>query len=294
MQLYKYNYFWFPSWPSVTNKYKLGALPGFMEIPAGSQEDQRHKHFFYLQLYFYLQPGFFSLEKLPFSFGRPFGHFSPFRIFNMAFFVMHAQGRIFSHFCFSSQFWLWKDCAAARVANWRRQFAKFSSRVQIEPNARMLVNNKIKLVQKRKIQSRIKHFRQMMIGNSFKWCGCRPVCLFLNLLLPRRRTEGQAGGGPGGGLVSWAVRWVAPVPRLSVNLPLRLPVPNETLPGRCSCQWWIVRVFVRAPKLPKNPKQKLLPPLENSVMDFQKNWHLGGGGSLWVHLLTMHLCLGVS
>ena len=42
-----------------------------MEIPAGSQEDQRHKHFFYLQLYFYLQPGFFSLEKLPFSFGRP-------------------------------------------------------------------------------------------------------------------------------------------------------------------------------------------------------------------------------
>ena len=71
MQLYKYNYFWFPSWPSVTNKYKLGALPGFMEIPAGSQEDQRHKHFFYLQLYFYLQPGFFSLEKLPFSFGRP-------------------------------------------------------------------------------------------------------------------------------------------------------------------------------------------------------------------------------
>ena len=32
--------------------------------------------------------------------------------------------------------------AAPAVANWRCQFAKFSSRVQIEPNARMLVNNK--------------------------------------------------------------------------------------------------------------------------------------------------------
>ena len=208
---------------------------------------------------------------------------------------MHAQGRIFSHFCFSSQFWLWKDCAAARVANWRRHFAKFSSRVQIEPNARMLVNNKIKLVQKRKI--RIKHFRQMIIGNSFKWCGCRPVCLFLNLLLPRRRTEGQAGGG----LVA------ASCPGLSAESPLcpasvwtclsGCPCPTRRCPAGVAVSDGLSEFLSGHQNYPKIPK-KVAPTsqcaLENSVMDFQKNWHLGGGGSLWVHLLTMHLCLGVS
>ena len=56
-----------PRWPSVTNKYKLGALPGFMEIPAGSQEDERHKQATYFT------PVIFSRRSSGF---QSFPHFS--------------------------------------------------------------------------------------------------------------------------------------------------------------------------------------------------------------------------
>ena len=38
----------------MTNKYKLGALLGFMEIPPGSQEDQGHKQATYFAPWLYL------------------------------------------------------------------------------------------------------------------------------------------------------------------------------------------------------------------------------------------------
>ena len=77
--------------------------------------------------------------------------------------------------------------AAPAVANWRCQFAKFSSRVQIEPNARMLVNNKKSAIKwARKLSNPeepdVKHSWQrgcLVIGKSFKWCGCRLFVCFL-------------------------------------------------------------------------------------------------------------------
>ena len=73
-----------------------------------------------------------------------------------------------------------KDCGAApAVANWRCQFAKFSSRVQIEPNARMLVNNKNSAIKSRGIWETFEAERLLVIGKSFKWCGCRLFVCFL-------------------------------------------------------------------------------------------------------------------
>ena len=125
----------------MTNKYKLGALAGFMEIPPGSREDQRHKQGTFFTPWSYLAPDYPDFKAF-FIFHPP----SSLRIFNwvrcLGFCVAHARSHTFTVLLFFPILTFKRLRAAAPVANWRCQFAKFSSRVQIEPNARMLVNNK--------------------------------------------------------------------------------------------------------------------------------------------------------
>ena len=97
----------------------------------------------------------------------------------------HARARrILSQFCFSSKFDFQKIAAPA-VANWRCQFAKFSSRVQIEPNARMLVNVNTKIPQSSRLwfvksRGHVKHLRQRGWWLARVLSGAVAACLFVS------------------------------------------------------------------------------------------------------------------
>ena len=216
-----------------------------MEIPAGSLEDERHK-----------QATYFA----PVIFSRGSSGFQSFPFFLNStpsaswLFVKaaHARARrILSQFCFSSKFDFQKIAAPA-VANWRCQFAKFSSRVQIEPNARMLVNINTKIPQSRRLwfvksgaPRQTFEAETLVIGKSFKWCGCRLFVCFLICFCHEGGLWGQAGG----------VLVAASCPGLSAELPL---CPASVYPWTCpwaqctsaskpaGCpgartQWWTVK-----------------------------------------------------
>ena len=264
-----------------------------MEIPVGSQEDQRHKHFFYLQLYFYLQPGFFSLEKLPFSFGRPL----PLLSTSLTWLFLWCTRKVayFPTFAFPPSF----------------DFEKIARQRELQIGDVTLPN----LV----LVSKLNQMPECWSTTKSSWCknvksGSNisgrwllaivlsgvVAALFVCFLICFCH-EGGRRVRPVGGLEA------ASCPGLSAESPLcpasvwtclsGCPCPTRRCPAGVAVSDGLSEFLSGHQNYPKIPK-KVAPTsqcaLENSVMDFQKNWHLGGGGSLWVHLLTMHLCLGVS